>query len=189
MAMSLSVLAQKFGRFGLVLVLATAGCASNPAHTLPAVKPQFGMEEILRSPVDKGRLGVDEIINALQTLYGVSRDAQLNPYDNTATPLTLSDGVTISKVFIDKGPNGWTSVNMGVNLDSADSSCLTVENAAALIGAKRASEYLGDGVGYEGHLEYSFDSPEISIQLVALHPGPHCLGAVWIYKKSPHNAR
>ena len=185
MTTSLRVAAQSRIYSYLVFALLIAGCVSSPERASRAAKPEFGVEQLLRLPVTKGQAGVDEVVHILQRLYGVSEDTQLSPQTNTKTPLMLADGVVLSKVFVDKGPTGWLSVNMGVNLDVANPSCLTVENAAALIGAKKTNEYKGDGVGYAGHTEYSFDNRNIRINLVAIHPGPHCLGAVWIYKKFP----
>lgn len=167
----------------MALALLIASCASNQEHITPAAKSEFGMKQLLRLPATKGRTGVDEVIHTLQKLYGVSLDTELAPDTNTKAPLTLTDGAILSMVFVETGPDGWVSVNMGVNLDIEARSCLTVEQAAALIGAKKMDEYLGDGVGYAGHTEYVFEDRDVNIRLVAQHPGPHCLGAVWIYKK------
>lgn len=185
MTTSLRVSARRWGSSCLVLALLIAGCASSPEHFTPTAKSEFGIEQLLRLPVTKGGAGVDEVIHTLQKLYGVGQDTQLAPDTNTKTPLTLTDGAILSQVFVDKEPAGWVSVNMGVNLDVDAQSCFTVEQAAALIGAKKMNEYLGDGVGHAGYTEYTFDNRDIYINLGAPHPGPHCLGAVWIYKKFP----
>jgi len=185
MTTSLRVTARRLGYSCLLFVLPIAGCASSPEIVAPAAKSGLGIEQLLTLPITEGQAGVDEVVHILQKLYGVSQEAELSPYTNTKTPIRLSDGAAISKVLASKGAVGWESVNMGVNLDVDTQSCFTVEQAAAVIGAKKTNEYMGDGVGYAGHVEYSFDNREVHIDLVALHPGPHCLGAIWIYKKFP----
>lgn len=183
MTTSLRVAAQRWNYCCLMFVLFIAGCASIREVDVSVAKPSLGMEQLLRLPVTKGHEGVNQVIHALQAVYGVGAAENLSMLGNTGSVVSLADGFIVSKAFTDiREPGiGWRQVAFEV----ADKPCFAIERAAALIGAKKMDEYLGDGVGYVGHTEYLFDNHEINIRLTAIHPGPHCLGAVWIHKKFP----
>lgn len=163
---------------GFMLTLFVAGCASTKNTASPNAKRGFGMEQLLRLPVDKGHAGVDEIVRELQALYGVSPDTQLSPLGNAKASINLEDGTVIDQALTDAPERDEIAIKV------ADKPCFPVERAAALVGAKKMYEDLGDGIGYVGHIDYSFNNADVRINLVAVNPGQHCLSTVWIYKES-----
>lgn len=177
------VIAYKLGGCGVMATVLLAACVSGSRIHTVQTGSGLGMEQLLRLPATRGHAGVDEVVDALQRLYGVDKAIPLSPRINTSATITLADGAKISQVFVSGGPTDWESINLGVNLDRAAATCLTVERAASLIGAIKTDQSVGDGIGQNGRVRYAFNSREVRIDLVAPHPGPHCLGAVWIYKK------
>lgn len=142
MTTSLRVAAQRWGYSCLVLALLIAGCASTREDAVPAEKPGLGMEQLLRLPVENGHEGVDEVVHALQALYGVGPDTQLPPSNSFKTPVTLADGIVLAQTLTDTRLSmpKWSELAIEVT----DKPCFPVERAAALIGAKKMDEHLGN---------------------------------------------
>ncbi|MGO4776639.1 hypothetical protein AB4084_14225 [Lysobacter sp. 2RAB21] len=125
---------------------------------------------------------MDEVVHAIQALYGVDTDTQLPPSNNVKSPITLADGTVLAQALTD--PRLRTPKWNELAIEIADKPCFPIENAAALIGAKKMAESVGDGVGHAGSVEYSFNNRDVRIDLAAPYRAPHCLRTVWMYKNA-----
>jgi hypothetical protein len=182
MTTSLKIGANRWSYLCLFLFLPIAGCASDPQAGAPVARPGLGIEQVLRLPVTKGHAGVDEVVHAIQALYGVDTATQLPPSNNVKSPITLADGTVLVQALTD--PRLRTPKWNELAIEVTEKPCFPIENAAALIGAKKMAESAGDGVGHAGSIEYSFNNSGVRIDLTASHPGPHCLRTVWMYKNA-----
>lgn len=157
----------------LGLALVSFGCTNTGTKSTPPLERNFGMEQLLRLPIENGREGVDEIVLAMRGLYKVNSGTELSPLTNTPGHTKLADGIVVSQAL---------TTEEGIVMVVADKPCFTIERAVALTGATKAYEGPGDDIR-SGLVAYILDNHEVRIEIDAYDPGRNCMDKLSIYKQ------
>lgn len=152
------------------------------AHQQKPAAEKLDTQGLIRSPVQLGEKGVDQIVASLQARYGVAPGTSLSPRANTTQPLTLDDGTVVVQTLTDLNATG--DATRDVRLDVAAQPCLPVARAAAWIGARRLSVTPGSDT-VTGHVDYRFESAQVRIDLTGEFGGEECLRVIEVYKQPP----
>jgi len=156
----------------LTLIVFVAGCVSAKDMSRPSDDPKVGLEQWLRSSVENGHEGVDEIIRTAHVLYNVPLETGLSLLTNTAAPITLADGTVISEVTTN-------ATGSGIGMTVAKQPCFSVEKAVALTGARKMSDGPHGASSYDAYVS---SSQVVSIDFSAAEPGRNCVSSLYISK-------